>query len=77
MGFRGVLIVASGRFTRAERATFRRRRRGRLSTSTLDFPVEYYLSQVALKYGACGLKVVVCRFSKFNHFFWRLGDEKI
>lgn len=60
----GVYITGAGRFTRRQRASFKKNQRGRIPFSTITAPVEYADVSVPLKYGACSVKVWICHLRK-------------
>lgn len=53
----GFKLMCCGRFTRKQRATFLVRTRGSLSFSSVSSLLDYNLSVVFLRFGACGIKV--------------------
>lgn len=56
----GIFIEGAGRFTKRQRASYRKNQRGRVPYSTLTAPVQYAERSVPLKYGACSVKVWIC-----------------
>lgn len=56
----GFKIMCSGRFSRAERATFLWQKRGRLSLNSFEELIEYDFSEGVLKFGIVGIKVWIC-----------------
>jgi len=68
MKFRGLMLVAMGRFTRAERASKKIEKRGFFDASSLMQPLDFWFGSIALKYGACSLKIFLSR----RHAFFAL-----
>jgi ribosomal protein S3 len=56
----GIYITGAGRFTKRQRASFRKNQRGRTPFSTVSAPLEFSEMSVPLKYGACNVRVWVC-----------------
>lgn len=57
----GLALNCSGRFTRKQRAHFVRFRSGSVPFSLISKPIDYFFVSVRLKYGACGIKVWICK----------------
>jgi hypothetical protein len=51
MRFRGLFVIAAGRFTRSERATFQKQRRGRIALHNMEYPVDFAFREVRLRFG--------------------------
>lgn len=60
-GVLGLLLRASGRFTRSQMATTLLFRRGRVPLGTVSLPVDQVSATAPLKYGACTLTLWLCR----------------
>lgn len=60
----GIFIAGAGRFTRRQRASYKKNQRGRVPYSTATAPVEYTDRSVPLKYGACSVRVWICHLRK-------------
>jgi hypothetical protein len=61
VGVLGLLLRASGRFTRSQMATTLLFRRGRVPLGTISLAVDQVSATVPLKYGACTLTLWLCR----------------
>lgn len=64
-GVLGLLLRASGRFTRSQMATTLLFRRGRVPLGTVSLPVDQVSATTSLKYGACTLTLWLCRSPSF------------
>jgi hypothetical protein len=59
-GISGFKITCSGRFSRADRATFKWMKRGRVPLNNFRELVEYDYSEVTLRFGRVGVKIWLC-----------------
>jgi ribosomal protein S3 len=59
--FLGVVLKCSGRFTRIERGQIKVFKYGKVPLNTISKKIDYSFAMIKLKYGACGIKIWLCK----------------
>lgn len=59
--FLGLRVYCAGRFTRAQRASFKVYWFGKVSLNKFSYPIDYYLATVPLKFGVGSMKIWLAR----------------
>lgn len=76
-GIAGFKITCSGRFTRAERATYQWYKSGKISLNTVKLPILYDFTEKSLKFGMVSLKIWIQYREEVFKEYWNNFEQYV